>query len=909
VTTKTTRFSQRNIDPQRWDRLKTILAEALEQNSSAARIALVEQRCGQDTDLLEEAESLLGEAEALLKERTDNFEDCAQNAASTFWQEEPPRVGQRVGAYVIVCELGRGGMGTVFLAERADGQFEKRVAIKVLKRGTDTDEVLRRFQVERQILANLEHPNITRLLDAGTTNDGLPYFVMEFIKGVPITRFVQHENVDLAGRLKLFLRICAAVNVAHENQIIHRDIKPSNVLVKRDGEPKLLDFGIAKLLSADSDDDITTVAAERRLTPRYAAPEQSAGQPATIATDVYALGALLYELLTGQRPGSSYNTKPSQVELLLRPSDAITGAETKHQLEDQLDRIVTRAMQRDPAQRYSSIKALSEDIERYLNGAPLSCAAEGRSRSLNLRANSGWYITAAVLAAVAIATAIVLRAPGVRWIQKHRIANTPSAHSPVTVADHVRSIAVLPFQPLGQDTNDELLGLGMADAIIGRMSNLKQLAVLPTSAVSKYKGSASDPLAAGRALGVDAILSGTIQRSDDRIRATVQLVRVASGQTVWSEKFDETFTGIFDIQDAISDKVVQSLALNLTAAEQKQLAKRYTTNARAYDEYMMGLYFWNTRAKEGLEKAIDHFGRATEKDPNFALAHALKADCYYLQSIYGYRSGPDWVQDAKAAVDRALLLDNSIAEAHVAAAMIEFYQEANENGMTSLRRALALNPNLAVAHLRYGWALSSSGHLDEAVREIKHAQELDPLSPINNRGLGLILAFDRQFHASLDYCYKAVELAPNEVPTQETLAYAYALNGRYQEAIEHYQRLAVLNPDRKGDVLAWIATVLVFAGRKSEADAMMPEILQLAARDKVDPFAIAALYCARGDKDAAYDWFERGLKRASKVQTTGLVWQFIRYCPMLDPLREDGRFAILLRQYNRGSLLETPASR
>jgi TolB-like protein/Flp pilus assembly protein TadD len=512
-------------------------------------------------------------------------------------------------------------------------------------------------------------------------------------------------------------------------------------------------------------------------------------------------------------------------------------------------------------------------------------------------------------AAVVIAAAIVLRAPSIRWLQKHRIANTASAHSPVTVADNVRSIAVLPFEPLGQDTNDELLGLGMADAIIGRMSNLKQLAVLPTSAVSKYKGSASDPLAAGRALGVDAILSGTIQRSDDRIRATVQLVRVASGQTVWSEKFDETFTGIFDIQDAISDKVVQSLALNLTAAEQKQLAKRYTTNARAYDEYMMGLYFWNTRAKEGLEKAIDHFGRATEKDPNFALAHALKADCYYLQSIYGYRSGPDWVQDAKAAVDRALLLDDSIAEAHVAAAMIEFYQEANENGMTSLRRALALNPNLAVAHLRYGWALSSSGHLDEAVREIKRAQELDPLSPTYNTALGLILAFDRQFHASLDYCYKGVELAPNEVTTQEHLAYAYALNGRYQEAIEHYQRLAVLNPDRRGDVLGWIATVLVFAGRKSEADAMMPEILQLAARDQVDPFALAALYCASGDKDAAYDWFEKGLRRASKVQTTGLVWQYTRYCPMLDPLRADSRFAMLLRQYNRGSLVETPDSR
>src|SRR4029453_10874041 len=470
---------------------------------------------------------------------------------------------------------------------------------------------------------------------------------MEFIEGTPITKFVQRENIDLRGRLELFLKICSAVELAHRHQIIHRDIKPGNVLVKRDGEPKLLDFGIAKLLSVDSDDDITTVAAERRLTPTYAAPEQSAGQPATIATDVYSLGALLYELLTGQRPGS--NTKPSQAHLLLRPSAAITYSETKHELEDQLDRIVTRAMQRDPAQRYSSVTGLSEDIERYLNGAPVPYAAEDRSRSLNLRANSGWYITAAVLAAVVIVAAIVLRAPSIRWLQKYRIANTASAHSPVTVADHVRSIAVFPFEPLGQDTNDELLGLGMADAIIGRMSNLKQLAVLPTSAVSKYKGPASDPLAAGRALAVDAILSGTIQRSDDRIRATVQLVRVGSGHTVWSEKFDQTFTGIFDIQDTISDKVVQSLALNLTAAEQKQLAKRYTANADAYDEYLMGLYFWNTRSKEGLAKAIDYFQRAVEKDPKFARAYGLMADSYYLQFYYGYDRGPDSIENARAA--------------------------------------------------------------------------------------------------------------------------------------------------------------------------------------------------------------------------------------------------------------------
>src|SRR5207302_4870035 len=272
------------MDSHRWQRLKVILAEALEQESPVARTALVGRSCGNDADLLREIESLLAEAEPLHRETPDELEECADNFAAALPREDASEIGKRVGAYVIIREIGQGGMGTVYLGERADGQFQKLVARKILKRGTDTDEVLRRFRNERQILANLDHSNITRLLDAGATDDGLPYFVMEFIEGTPITRFVQRTNLDLKGRLKLFLKVCSAVELAHRNHIIHRDIKPGNVLVKHDGEPKLLDFGIAKLLSSRDDGHITA-AIERRLTPRYAAPEQAAGQSATLATD------------------------------------------------------------------------------------------------------------------------------------------------------------------------------------------------------------------------------------------------------------------------------------------------------------------------------------------------------------------------------------------------------------------------------------------------------------------------------------------------------------------------------------------------------------------------------------------------------------------------------------------------
>jgi TolB-like protein/DNA-binding winged helix-turn-helix (wHTH) protein/Flp pilus assembly protein TadD len=532
-----------------------------------------------------------------------------------------------------------------------------------------------------------------------------------------------------------------------------------------------------------------------------------------------------------------------------------------------------------------------------------------------LPGKTGRVLAFAVLGVIVLSAAFVARGPAIRWLGKHRIGSATPATSPGTVADTVRSIAVLPFEPMGADMNDELLGLGMADAVIGKMSNLKQLVVLPTSAVSKYKGPVSDPLAAGRALGVDAILSGTVQRSGERVRATVQLVSVGSGRTIWSEKFDQTFTDIFGIQDSISDNVAQSLAPNLTTDERKELGKRYTTSAAAYDSYLMGLYFWNQRSKDGLEKAIDYFGRAVEKDPSFALAYALMADCHQLLFYYRYDRRPDRIQNAKASAERALLLDDSIAEAHVAMAMVQFYHardqgvasSARQAGINSLRRALALNPNLAIAHLRYSWQLSLSGRLDEAVREMRRAQELDPLSHTNNTALGVTLLFARQYREALAYCYKAAELAPKEALAQLNLGEAYALNGMYQQAIGRYEKAGELDPEIRGDALASIATVLVSAGRKSEADSMMTELLKLAGESKADPYNIAVLYGARGEKDAAFEWFDKVLQRGTGFRVTGNAGM-IRYDPMLDPLRADGRFAALLRQHNMGPLVETPDS-
>ncbi len=512
---------------------------------------------------------------------------------------------------------------------------------------------------------------------------------------------------------------------------------------------------------------------------------------------------------------------------------------------------------------------------------------------------TGGPLALAVFGVVALAAAFLARGPSVGWLRRHSIGDVVPAASPGKMPETVHSIAVLPFKPLGSEMNNELLGLGMADAVIGKMSKLKQLIILPTSSVLKYTDRAFDPIAAGRTLDVDAVLSGTVQHSGDHLRVAVQLITVSDGRTVWSEQFDQTFTDIFSIQDAISDSVARSLALNLSADEQKQLRKHYTSNVAAYDSYLMGLHFWGQRSKEGLEKAINYFQQAVDKDSNFALAYALIADCYYLQVFYRYNPAPETIANANAAAEHALLLDDSIAEGYVARAMVQSLQKKGRLTMESLRRALELNPNLAIAHLRYAWCLSASGRLNDSLREMKRAQELDPLSPTNNAALGMILVYARQFPASLDYCYKAAELAPNEALVQENLAIAYALNGMYQQAIEHYQRVGELNPEKKGDALALVATVLVSAGRKPEADSMMPEILDLATAGKADPYNIAMLYAARGEKKSAFEWLAKAL------ETTPMIDPLIRYDPQLDALRSDSRFAALLRQHNRASLLDT----
>jgi serine/threonine protein kinase/Tfp pilus assembly protein PilF len=888
VSTKTTRFRQGNIDPQHWDRLKTILGEALEQNSSAARIALVERRCGEDTDLLEEAESLLAEAEALLKERTDSFEDCAQNAASTFWQEGPPRGGERVGAYVIVRELGRGGMGTVFLAERADGQFEKQVAIKILNRGADTAEILHRFRAERQILARLDHPNIARLLDAGTTDDGLPYFIIDYIVGAPVTRFAVAQKLSTRQRLELFLKICDAVEFAHRNLVVHRDIKPSNILANAEGEPRLLDFGIAKLLAKEEDAAQSTTEAQQHLTPICASPEQAKGDPITVATDIYSLGALLYEMLSDQKPHRFSTARPTREELALvvgeqvppPPSAVAPDAETARLLRGDLDAIVLFAMRKEPKMRYPTVADLAADIRRQLARKPVvaRCPTLGYRAKCLVKRNGSRLVTSA---AVVIVLAGVLFA---FWTRSQQNAGEAAA-----IAQ--KSIAVLPFENLSSDPDNAYFAEAIQDEILARLSKIADLKVISRTSTQKYKSAPDNLREIAKQLGVANILEGSVQKAADHVRVNVQLINALNDAHLWGDVYDRKLTDIFAVESDIAKTIADTLQAELTGAEKQLIAAQPTSDTAAYQLYLKGRLLWGKRSGDNIPKAIGFYEQAITRDPNYALAYAGLAEAYVLLPFFTATAPQDAYPKAKSAALKALQLDDKLAEAHTALGLLLCLGDRDMAGSISeFQRAIALNPNYATAHHWYGNApLLALGRFDEAIAEGKRAIELDPFSPIMNADLGQDLFVARRYDEAIAQLRKTLEIDPTFYYAHYNLGIALQLKGDLPAAIAEYTKAQQLSDDLFVPVL--LASARAQLGDKDAAVRLLAELEELSQHRHVPSYWRAFLYLSLGNRDEAVRWLEQAVADHDTPTVT-----LIKVDPTLDLLRGDPRFEALVQK-------------
>lgn len=461
---------------------------------------------------------------------------------------------------------------------------------------------------------------------------------------------------------------------------------------------------------------------------------------------------------------------------------------------------------------------------------------------------------------------------------------------PPQPAAQIKSIAVLPFKPLVSENRNESLEIGMADTLIATLSNFREINVRPISAVRRYAGIEQDAVAAGREQQVDAVLDGQLQQSGEKIRVTVRLVRVEDGVTIWTNQFDEKMTDIFTVQDSISERVAGVLALKLTREEKGQITKRYTENTEAYQLYLMGRYHLNRLTDDGFLKGRDYFQQAIDKDPNYALAYAGLADSYNILSGFNALAGKEGFPKARTAAIKALELDGELAEAHSALGTVKHFYDWDWSGAErEFKRAIEINPSYSDAHQMYSYYLSAMGRFDEALAEMRRAQELEPLSLVKIIGIGEIYYFQRQYDQAIGQYQKALEMDPNSGVTHWAIGNVYLHKGMYDEAIAEYQKAIPLSGDSP-DEPAMLAYAYALSGRRGEALQIIDELKQRSKRSYISPTIIAFIYGGLGEKDLAFELLDKA------YEGRDFILVLLKVEPIFDPLRSDPRFSVLLKR-------------
>src|SRR2546423_739630 len=494
---------------------------------------------------------------------------------------------------------------------------------------------------------------------------------------------------------------------------------------------------------------------------------------------------------------------------------------------------------------------------------------------------SGWHRFTSRKIIIAFGLVLITTAAVLYFKLSRRSSQPPQPSS------MIGSLAVLPFKSLETDVEDKYLGLGITDALITRLSNINQVIVRPTTAVRKYDETEQDPVSAGRELKVDTVLEGNIQQSADRVRVTVQLIRINDGKPLWGETFDEPLNGMFALEDSISRRVVEALTLKLTSQERERLAKHYTENAQAYQLYLKGRYYSSSWTLEGFRKAVGYFNDAIALDPTYALAYAGLADAYYRNSTV-HIPLQEAVPKARAAAMQALRLDDTLAEAHTSLAVIKFRYDWDWAGAESeFKRAIALNQNYSNDHQWYGEYLTALGRTDEAVEEGGRGRQIDPITPEVGWDLGLALFFGRRYDEAVEQFKKSVDLNPNFWLSHSFLAWSYGEKGEFDQAFAEYQKALAL--DDNDDTRSHLASIYVKAGKRNEAQKILDEMIQRSKREEVSPFYVAAVYVALGDKEHGLEWLEKAYAERAEL----LV--FLKVAPNFDAVRSDRRFIQMMQ--------------
>jgi TolB-like protein/Tfp pilus assembly protein PilF/tRNA A-37 threonylcarbamoyl transferase component Bud32 len=796
------------VEPE-WSRVKELFWAALER-APDQRYAFLRDACGGNQSLRTEVESLLAanEQPASVLQRPLPLPDSPLLAFTAF-------PGLRLGAYELIREIGHGGMATVYLALRADGQYRKRVAIKLVRHHAHADEIQRRFRTERQALAALDHPNIVRLLDGGSTEDGLPYLVMDYVEGLPIDQYCDSHNLSVTQRLDLFRTVCAAVQYAHEQLVIHRDLKPGNILVSAEGTPKLMDFGIAKVLDPEFSAEtlLVTRADVHPMTPLYASPEQVRGGPITAATDIYSLGVVFFELLTGHHLYRLTIGTPVELEQVIcqseppRPSRVVD--KLQRPLHGDLDHIALKALRKEPEQRYRSVAELSEDIRRHLAGLPVA-ARRGTLRyraEKFVRRHKTEVGASGLLLLAAIAGAIAVHRNGLA-VRQRLDARDAAGGQRSAAAAAPAMLAVLPFENLGRP-EDEYVADGITDEVRDKLIALPGVQVIARSSSAQYKKTNKPAPQISRELGARYLLSATVrwERSppgERRVRVSPELIEVANGQTPttkWAEPFDAPWSNLFQVQTDIALRVARALGLALGAGVRQQLAERPTRNLAAYEAFLRAEAAKQASDPVALRRALPYYQQAVALDSGFVLAWEQLARAHSIM----YANGTPSPADAEAARNAA-------------------------------EHALALAPNRPEGHLArglyYGAVVGDHAH---ALQEYTEASRLapgdaQPLFPMATDEMSL-----GRWDAALDHLRRAEQLDPRSSQAPWAMGYALLWLRRSPEAAQAFDRGLALAPDRASLVAGKIMAALAQGDLAGARD-----ILRSAPKE-VDPAALVAL--------------------------------------------------------------------
>ena len=854
-------------DP-RWPRVKALFLEALEV-SEAERPGFLAEACGGDVDLHREVLSLL-------ENDVDAGSFCETPAAGLLGMggvSEPASpvripVGSRLGNYEITGFIAAGGMGEVYRAR--DTQLGREVAIKRVSGELTNADSTPRLIREARHASSLNHPNICTIHEVAQA-DGLPFIVMEFIDGRPLSEIVREHRPPLRTALRYGIEIANAVDHAHGRGVVHRDLKSSNIVIDRSDRAIVLDFGLAKRLVKSGEPHTLESMTDTRHTPAgtlsHMAPEVLLGGRADARSDVWSIGVLLYELMIGELPFTGRTAFETSAAILGEPPTSMG-----RRVPRAMRLVIERCLEKNPNERYQRASDVREALEAIAGERswPVVGRLLVRRRRKVLQISAGITLLAVTLLAVA--------ALSVNGLHKHFSPRPPD----------VRTLAVLPLANDEGNSAGEVLAAGMTDALSSQLGATGTVRVMSRASTIHAMGSGRAVPAIGRVLGADAILGGSVSRLSDRIRLKLHLTDVATGRVLWSDDFERNAREVLVLQG----DAVRGLASGMRADLRPDVRERLTTvraiSPDVYEAYLKGRYALNQKTRDSMPVAVEEFTRALELDPTYAPAHAALADCYNLLGsvLIGSGSPRDYRPRAAGEAIKALQIDPNSAEAHTALGFVRHYEWQWGEAEKELSRAIELNPNYAVARLYYSNLLMSLRRYDESVRHAYAARDLDPFSLNANTNIGWMLAAAGRYDEAIEQLTRTVVLDPKFPQAHTRLAEALIWAGRYDEALSHASETVRLT-NRSPNTLGQLAKTYAKLGRTAEAHRVLDEILALARRQYVPPASLFLVYQALGQTETALDWLERAYDEGSN---------FMAYIAQERELRSHPRFQSMLRR-------------